>query len=516
MLDKIKEIHNVAIYIRLSKGDIGKGDDDSESVKNQRFFLEEFVRHKDWKYKLVDIYVDDGFTGTNFNRPEFQRMISDVNDKKINTIVVKDLSRLGRNYTGTGQYLDEWFPEHKVRLIAVNDGVDTFLDNGANDIAPFKSVMDEMYSKDLSKKIRTAMYTMQKQGKWVGAKAALGYIKDPENKNHLIVCDNEAEIIKLIFNMAYTGSTLGQIRKYLNENHIPTFSMLRNNRATFWENKAIKNILTNEVYIGTSSQNKRNRFSYKIRKQILNSREDWVIVENTHEPIIEKNVFDAVQKMVIVQNYTRNEKKNTFLLDGLLICYECKHKIGVRVGRTKKYSMVCNNYRRNSKLGICTSHGFNYDDLEKTVIDCIKKLFKTINDGKIESNIKENMSKYDYGKMLEKLETEIKLINDNIDKMYIDKLEGKVSEDMYNRLFEKLTEDISNKQKEYAELKNKKENTKEEDAEKLKNTIKEFLKLSEPTPEIMRTIINRIEVHQDKQIDIIFNFKKLNNLNCLN
>ena len=181
MLDKIKETYNVAIYIRLSKGDIGRGDNDSESVKNQRVFLEDFVRQKAWEYNLIDIYIDDGFTGTNFNRPEFQRMISDINIKKINTIVVKDLSRLGRNYTGTGQYLDEWFPEHKVRLIAVNDGVDTFLDSGANDIAPFKSVMDEMYSKDLSKKIRTAMYTMQKQGKWVGAKAALGYIKDSNN-----------------------------------------------------------------------------------------------------------------------------------------------------------------------------------------------------------------------------------------------------------------------------------------------------------------------------------------------
>ena len=212
--------------------------------------------------------------------------------------------------------------------------------------------------------------------------------------------------------------------------------------------------------------------------------------------------------MVITQNYNRNEKKHHFLLDGLLVCYECKHKIGVRARKNGRLDMICNNYRRNSKLGLCTSHGFNYEQLEKIVLEYIKKLFLQIDRKKIELNIKNSISKYDYGKNLQKLETEIKLINDNIDKMYVDKLNGKISEEMYERLFRKLKDKIKQKEEEYIGLKNEKENNSDNDIEKLVN---DFLKIEKPTPEIMKVLINRIEIHQDKQVDIIFNFKKLNN-----
>ena len=172
--------------------------------------------------------------------------------------------------------------------------------------------------------------------------------------------------------------------------------------------------------------------------------------------------------------------------------------------------MICNNYRRNSKLGLCTSHGFNYEQLEKIVLEYIKKLFLEIDSKKIEQNIKNNISKYDYGKMLQKLETEIGLINDNIDKMYVDKLSGKVSEEMYKRLFNKLKGEKKQKEEEYIELKNEQENHSYDDIEKIKNLVNDFLKLEKTTPEIMKVLINRIEIHQDKQVDIIFNFKKLN------
>ena len=261
---------------------------------------------------------------------------------------------------------------------------------------------------------------------------------------------------------------------------------------------------------GTTVQNKRSRISYKNRKLRPNPKEQWTIVENTHEPIIDKKTFDTVQKMVIAQNYNRNEKKHHFLLDGLLVCYECKHKIGVRARKNERLDMICNNYRRNSKLGLCTSHGFNYEQLEKIVLEYIKKLFLEIDSKKIELNIKNNISKYDYGKMLQKLETEIKLINDNIDKMYVDKLNGKINEEMYERLFNKLKGNIKQKEKEYIGLKNEQENNSDDDIENIKKLVNDFLKLEKPTPEIMKVLINRIEIHQDKQVDIIFNFKRLN------
>ena len=204
MLEQIeKTMYKVAIYIRLSKEDVDRGYDESESIKNQRTLLTEYVQKLGRECKLIDIYIDQGYTGTNFNRPAFQKMIRDINSGKVNMVVTKDLYRLGRDYIETGEYIEKWFPENNVRYVSVTDGIDTFeTSNGNNDIAPFKSILNDMYSKDLSKKIRTALHTMQKQGKWVGGKTAIGYMKDPNDKNKLIICEPEAEIVKTIFNMA--------------------------------------------------------------------------------------------------------------------------------------------------------------------------------------------------------------------------------------------------------------------------------------------------------------------------
>lgn len=204
MLETIKTvIYKVAIYIRLSKEDVDKGFDESESIINQKSLLTEYVKNLGWEYELIDTYIDPGYTGTNFNRPDFQRMIRDIENGKVNMVITKDLSRLGRDYIETGEYIEKWFPEHEVRYVSVTDGIDTFAtNNGNNDIAPFKSILNDMYSKDLSKKIRTALHTMQKQGKWVGGKTALGYVKDSNNKNKLMICEPEAEIVRTIFHKA--------------------------------------------------------------------------------------------------------------------------------------------------------------------------------------------------------------------------------------------------------------------------------------------------------------------------
>ena len=470
MLEQItKVMYKVALYIRLSKEDVDRGYDESESIKNQRTLLVEYVEKLGPKYQMVEIYIDQGYTGTNFNRPDFQRMIKDINLGKINMVVTKDLSRLGRDYIETGEYVEKWFPENNVRYVSVTDGIDTFeASNGNNDIAPFKSILNDMYSKDLSKKIKTALHTMQKQGKWVGGRTAMGYLKDPNDKNHLVICEDEAEIIRKIFEMAKQGYELYEIKNYLINNRIPTVSQMRYGKLTFWECKAIKNILRNEVYIGTTIQNKRSRISYKNRKLRPNPVELWNIVEDTHDAIIDKETFYAVQKMKLCQSYKRNEKKNNFLLDGLLICYECKHRIGIRVRTNGTFDMVCNYYRRNSKS--------------------------------------------DYKKMMKKIEMEIKIVNENIDKMYLDKLNGKLSEEMYNRLFEKMTSQAKEKEQEYRKLQELQTDCAVDKTEEIKKLVKEFLELKEPTPEIMRVIINRIELHQDKQVDIYFNFRKLNEI----
>ena len=507
MLKQIEEKYKVGIYVRLSKEDVDKCLDESESIKNQKTLLTEYVQKLGDKYELIDVYIDQGFTGTNFNRPDFQRMVKDIENEKINMVVTKDLSRLGRDYIETGEYIEKWFPENNVRYISVTDGIDTFEEsNGNNDIAPFKSILNDMYSKDLSKKIRTALHTMQKQGKWVGGKTPLGYIKDSEDKNKLIIYEPEAKIVRTIFDMAFNGNKIGTIRDYLNSNNIPTANKSRYNQETFWENKTIKNILKNKAYIGITIQNKRSRISYKNRKIRKNPEESWIVVENTHEPIIDKKIFDIVQKMIIVENYNRNEKKNMFLLDGLLLCYECKHKIGVRGKKKGNYYMICNNYRRNSKLGLCTSHGFNYNKLEAVILNYIKQLFKDVNREKIELSIKNKMMKNDHEKILAKIANEINILNSNIDQMYVDKLNHKITEEMYERLFEKFREEIKQKENDYLKIKQQEE-LKQDNTEKIKNIVQEFLNFNDPTPETLKVIINKIEIHQDKQIDLYLNFK---------
>ncbi len=516
MLEEIlKEvIFKVAIYIRLSKEDVDRGFDESESIKNQKTLLIQYVQALGSEYELVDIYTDRGYTGTNFNRPDFMRMIYDIEEGKINMVITKDLSRLGRDYIETGEYVEKWFPEKNVRYVSINDGIDTFAtNNGNNDIAPFKSILNDMYSKDLSKKIRTALHTMQKQGKWVGGKTALGYMKDPKDKNKLIIYEQEAEIVRLIFNMAYTGTSIGEIKNYLNENKIPTANRIRYNKSTFWSNRTVKKILTNKIYIGTTIQNKRSRISYKNRKMRENPKEQWYVVEDTHEPIIDKKTYDAVQKMVIVQRYERHEKKNYTLLDGLLYCYECGHKIGIKKDtRNNKFFTICNNYRRNSKLGICTCHGFNYEHLEDKVLNYIKTLFQDIDSKRMELNIKDKKSVHNYKKLLENIEKEIELIKNNIDKMYMDKLEGKITEEICDRVLNKYNEQIKEKQRQYEEIKQSKNYLERDNSKDIEKVVKEFLNIENPTPELMKVIINKIKIHQDKQLDIYFNFKRLNEI----
>ena len=511
-----KVIYKVGIYIRLSKEDEDRGYDDSESIINQKVLLQEYVEKLGPEYELVDIYIDQGFTGTNFNRPEFKRMIEDIKQKKVNMVVTKDLSRLGREYIETGEYVEKWFPENNVRYVSITDGIDTFeVNNGNNDIAPFKSILNDMYSKDLSKKIRTALHTMQAQGKWVGGKLAMGYKRDPNDKNKLVICEDEAYIVKMIFKMAYEGKNVGAIKNYLNENNIPTVHRSRYNQGTDWSSRTIKRMLVNPIYLGTSIQNRNSRISYKNRKLRPNPQEQWYIIEGTHEPIIEKKIFDAVQKMQITGQYTRNEKKNFVLLDGLMVCYECKHKMGIKKGRNDHMFMMCSYYRRFSKLKVCTAHGFNYDYFENAVLAYIKDLFVRVDSNKVELSMSKSNSIQDYAKMQDRIKKDIATIHEKMDKMYMDKLNNLINNEMYIRLSNKLQEDIETKEEKYNELENLKNNVSNDNVEDIKVMIKEFLKLEKPTPEFMKMIINKIEIHQNKQIDIVFNFKRLNEI-CAN
>lgn len=522
----------VAIYIRLSKEDDNLGE--SESVQNQKKLLTNYIESLGEQYKIVDIYIDDGFTGTNFNRPAFQRMLSDIESGKVNMVITKDLSRLSRDYIGTGEYVEKWFPAHRVRYVALTDNIDTFVDSSNNDIAPFKAILNDMYAKDMSKKIRTALHTMQQDGKWVGGCTPFGYKPDPADKNHLIIDEQEGEIIKKIFSLFLSGKRINQIRDILNDEQIPTFSSMRgrnfqrngNNGSIYgyWCNTTIKKILSNRLYTGDMIQNRRSRISYKYRKLALNPIDKWIIVENTHEPLISKEDFELVQKALPAQK-TRSDKKELFLLDGLLKCADCGHNIGIRARRPNgKTTTICNYYRKyNVKYKLCTNHGIDYDTLEQGVIDKIKDLLKFVKKENIEKKV---LSKYEddnsyksIKQNIEKLTLEINTINSNLDKSYMDNLSGKITDEMFLRISEKLNCDIKNKKDKLEELENyiKDGEGESNDLENIKNEIEDFLNLKTPTRELMIKLINHIDIHEDKTIDIHFNCNELNIIydNCV-
>ena len=512
----------VAIYIRLSKEDERLGE--SESVENQKILLTNYIKEKG--YNLVDIYIDDGFTGTNFNRPSFQRLLKDIELGKINMLITKDLSRLSRDYIGTGEYVEKWFPEHNVRYVALTDNIDTFLDDSNNDIAPFKAILNDMYAKDLSKKIRTALHTMQKEGKWVGGCPPFGYKVDLNDKNHLVIDEIEASIVKRIFEMFLSGIRINQIRDVLNKENIPTFSITRNrsferkgnggNIYGYWCNTTIKKILQNRLYTGDMIQNRRQRLSYKYRKIICNTKDKWIIVENTHEPIISKGVFDKVQTLLPKQ-HQRNDKKEIFLFDGLLTCADCGHNIGIRARRANgKSTTVCNYYRKyNKEFRLCTAHGFDYDTLELGIVNIIKNIINQVLDEDLENKVlkkyqnKSNIN--NYLKSKEKLEYELNKLKTTLDNMYIDKLQGKIIEEMYNRIQDKLNNEIdiaNNKLNEINDYIDKLNNDKN-NFDKIRQEISNF-KNEYPSRDLVLKLIKNIAIHENGNIDIYFNFKELN------
>ena len=519
----IEKKYKVAIYIRLSKEDLEKDStkEESYSVQNQKLLLENYV--KEQEYLLIDTYIDDGYTGTNFERPAFKRMINDIESGKIDMVVTKDLSRLGRDYIETGKYIEKYFPLHNIRYVSLLDGIDTFLNSSNNDIAPFKAIINDMYSRDNSKKIRTALKTMQLDGKWVGGCTPLGYMPDFNDKNHLIINEEEADIVRKIFSLAYSGMTYCQITNYLIKNKVPTATIIRkkNNNAYManegiWSTKTVRNILSNQLYVGDLVQNRRSRISYKIRKVVDNPKDSWIIVKNTHEAIIDREIFNEVQE-ILKKCKVRPKKEIYRLLDGLLFCGDCNHRLSILKPRSKngKSFIVCNYYRRTSKLKLCTPHYFNYEEIETLVLEKIKKLFSSLNKNKIINNAKKELdkkiNKIDYVGKLNSSRKKVENKKEQLDNMYLDKLDNKVTEEMFDRLSIKINIEIEKliQEQKYLEEKiwNNDLNRLNEKYDKL---IKEYLELKYPNRTLMLRLIKRVKIYNNKNIDIYFNFKRLN------
>lgn len=512
----------VGIYIRLSRDD---GNIESDSIISQRSLLNQYIKENN--YNLIDEYVDDGFTGTNFERPSFKRMIKDIESGKINMIITKDMSRLGRDYIGTGELIEKYFPNNNVRYIAINDGIDTFIDNTNNDIAPFKAIMNDMYAKDISKKVKTSLHSRMKEGLYVSGRCPFGYMKDSINKNHLVINNEQAGIVKLIFDLALKGNTYHYIAEELTKRKIKTpasyYNYVWNTKCIktycisqeygVWVDTTIKAILINQIYVGDTVQGKTKKINYKLKKTVKNKPRDYIIVENTHEAIIDRDTFNYVQTL-LPKNVKRPEKKRFYLLDGLLYCGDCNHRITIRYqNKTGRSYTTCDYYRTYSKYHVCTTHTNNYEVLESVILEDIRSVCKKYLDKKKVKDSVGNMTFEDntlkINKQIESLETANNKLTNNLDKTYMDMLKGIIDEEQYVRVSENLKKEIDDNKSNIDNLKNEQTEENKIGKKQIEKYIDEFLSLEKPTRELIINLVEKIYIYQDKTIDIIFTFKNV-------
>ena len=355
-------MNRVAAYVRLSKEDYNN--EISVSIKNQLEIIKQYVKKNN--LKLIGEYIDDGYSGTNFDRPAFKKLISDIEKNKIDIVITKDLSRLGRDYIESGYYIEKYFPQKRIRYIAIIDGVDTSKDIANNDIAPFKSLFNDMVSKDTSKKIKSILKAKKEQGLFLGSEAPFGYKKDENNKHKLIIDYNVYKIIKLIYKLALDNKSITEIKEILNKKNTITPSKYKNKKNYYdkWSSSTVRNILTNKVYIGDTVQNKYPKINYKIKKRYLEKPENFIIKENTHEPIIDRKIFNLINNKMFQKRKTHKREKKLF--EGKIYCQECKSKMSISYNqKRKKYTIRCNNYIKKRN---CSSHYNDYSKVEEKII----------------------------------------------------------------------------------------------------------------------------------------------------
>jgi len=521
-------IYNAGIYCRLSRDDLSAGE--STSIQTQKALLTKYVKDNGWR--VADYYVDDGYSGTNYNRPDFERMIEDIENGKVNMVITKDLSRLGRDYIKTGYYSEIWFPENNVRYIALNDGIDTLKSD--NDIAPFKNILNEMYAKDLSKKIKSAFRVKFARGDYHGAFPHFGYAKDPVNKGKLIIDEESAKTVRLIFNLAKQGYGSARIRTALIEGKILTpAAYLYKMNPDKWYTKKFQNALPHdfyswsvtmidrirddEIYIGNTIHYRQISVSYKTKNRYCQSRDKWWRVEGTHEPIIDIDTWNLVQERYLHRGRpTRTSPPNLF--QRIVRCADCgkvmwltARQINPKTGEhTERRYFHCSTYRQHSKLK-CTQHNTSYQAVKNIVLSDIREyarlamenpdaLLKTLTEAEYErrqSDHKQDKRDYEQGvKRLCEIETLLK-------RLFEENVSGRMSDDNYESMFSQyqkeqqdlkpFVEELSQKLTAFDETRDNKQ--------KWIDLIAKYADLRELDAPIVNELCEKILVHEYEKVD---------------
>ena len=529
-----KKIWSVALYIRLSQEDKDNGNEkqESNSVTSQKTILNEFVKEYD-DLIIYNTYIDDGFTGTDFNRPAFQKLLEDMRNGNINCVIVKDLSRLGRNYIEVGNYIEQVFPLFNIRFIAISDAIDSFGNPSSTNtiLVPFKNLINDEYARDTSIKIRSSLNGKRKKGEFIGAFTSYGYIKDSKNKHKLVIDEPAAEVVRKIFNW-YIYDKIGKIGicHRLNELGIlnPTghkkleLGQSYNNygvkESTYnWTPSTIRNILKNEVYIGNTIQGKRRTKSYKVHKVEEVPEMEWVRVENTHEPIIDVETFKKAQELSSRDLKISQKTKELSLWAGILKCGDCGRAMNKKSSTNKsgkKYEYyICSTYRKKSN-SLCTKHTIKEDILNQAVLQAINlHIDLLINIDEILNQI--NLREINYSesnkiaeiicskknKILKISKFKITLYEDwkNKDITREEYLEYKKR---YDNDIEILKTSIKKLENEEQKYKNVKKNSNEWLEE-----FKEQRKIRKLSRDIIVELIDNIYIHENNKITIKFKFQ---------
>ena len=511
--------YHAALYIRLSKEDESEGP--SQSVQNQESLLREFVQQH--RLSVYDTYVDDGWSGTNFDRPSFQRMIADIEAKKVNMVITKDLSRLGRDYIMTGHYMERYFPEHRVRYISLLDGIDTGVDSTANDITPFRAIMNDMYAKDISKKIKSVKRDKQRKGQFIGGKPVYGYKMHPTEKNKIVIDEEVAPIVRRIFALALSGMSCRNIATLLNQEGVPTPATYANLPVAkpgpytgLWSSERISDMLQNETYIGNMVQGRSVKISYKSKKCLRQDPANWVVVEGTHEPLVDAETFRKVRMLVNSRKHTRSRTYD-FLLKGLIFCHECGYPLAVLNRKNARGEdvlyFVCRTYQRFTKAGVCTCHSIK----EKTVTDAVIAKVREVCQAYLNPDelfpvareAVENARKQSGLEMeLQTLQSKIDSLTANLDRMYTDRLSGLLPEEDFQRIFNrvKLDRELLEEKRQELELRKKSPAPSEDRAREL---VQRFIETAGESRELLVSLIELLELTENKEVIIKFRFAQL-------
>lgn len=519
-LQKVLNLFNVAIYIRLSREDGDK--EESDSVGNQRKLLTEYVAKKD-DFILYDVYVDDGYSGTNFNRPSFQRMIADIEDGKVNCVVVKDLSRFGRDYIDTGRYLERYFPELGVRFISVTDSIDS-MKQAYDMLLPIKNIFNEQYARDISKKIQATVKSKQKAGEFIGAFTSYGYKKSPVDKNKLVIDDYAADVVRRIFFLYIQGYGKQRIAKLLNSEGILCPAEYKKvngenykncNRlesTTYWSYSTINSILHREMYVGNMVQGtKHQRMRSKQKKM---PKEEWIIVENTHEPIIDNATWEKAQSLLQKRTRELDLETNKNIFAGFVKCGDCGRAMAKNMWRradgSKTYSLYCGTYKRNGKQ-YCTPHTLPMAILEDIVLGDLKVIARSVD------NLKELVQSQSFtaSKVKRIADTELSKIKAELER--VKRLKKSIYEDYREELISKeeflsYREDYLKKEELYSKqieaLEEKKKDNVTEDVFETP-WLKRLLELKDIEAldrDIVVEMISEIKVYENRKIKITYNF----------